>query len=104
MNSIRTRRQTISDNMITDEVFRKLIEKFIMSRDDILNIKQKDVIEFSLPLKLGNETIAKLVNALVDNANATAGSINQAIRAITRSRTYSQKMLDELMSKLEGGD
>ncbi len=104
MNSIRTRRQTISDSMITDEVFRKLIEKFIMSRDDILNIKQKDVIEFSLPLKLGNETIAKLVNALVDNANATAGSINQAIRAMTRSRTYSQKMLDELMSKLEGGD
>ena len=104
MNSIRTRRQTISDSMITDEIFRKLIEKFIMSRDDILNIKQKDVIEFSLPLKLGNETIAKLVNALVDNANATAGSINQAIRAMTRSRTYSQKMLDELMSKLEGGD
>lgn len=104
MNSTRTRRQTISDSMITDEVFRKLIEKFIMSRDDISDIKQKDVIEFSLPLKLGNETIAKLVNALVDNANATAGSINQAIRAMTRSRTYSQKMLDELMGKLEGGD
>lgn len=104
MNSTRTRRQTISDSMITDEVFEKLIEKFIMSRENITDIKQKDVIEFSLPLKLGNETIARLVNSLVDNANATAGSINQAIRAMTRSRTYSQKMLDELMEKLEGGD
>lgn len=98
----RCRRQTISDSKITDEVFEKILEKFLYSRDDITNITQRDIIEFSLPLKLSNLTIARLVTALIEDSNATAGSINQAIRAIEKSKANSDKMLDELISKLEG--
>ena len=98
----RCRRQTISDSKITDDVFEKILEKFLYSRDDITNITQRDVIEFSLPLKLSNLTIARLVTALIEDSNATAGSINQAIRAIEKSKANSNKMLNELISKLEG--
>lgn len=98
----RCRRQTISDSKITDDVFEKILEKFLYSRDDITNITQRDIIEFSLPLKLSNLTIARLVTALIEDSNATAGSINQAIRAIEKSKVNSNKMLNELISKLEG--
>lgn len=98
----RYRRQTISDSKITDDVFEKILEKFLYSRDDITNITQRDIIEFSLPLKLSNLTIARLVTALIEDSNATAGSINQAIRAIEKSKANSNKMLNELISKLEG--
>lgn len=98
----RCRRQTISDSKITDDVFEKILEKFLYSRDDITNITQRDIIEFSLPLKLSNLTIARLVAALIEDSNATAGSINQAIRAIEKSKVNSNKMLNELISKLEG--
>ena len=98
----RCRRQTISDSKITDDVFEKILEKFLYSRDDITNITQRDIIEFSLPLKLSNLTIARLVTALIEDSNATAGSINQAIRAIEKSKENSNRMLNELISKLEG--
>lgn len=98
----RCRRQTISDSKITNDVFEKILEKFLYSRDDITNITQRDIIEFSLPLKLSNLTIARLVTALIEDSNATAGSINQAIRAIEKSKSNSNKMLNELISKLEG--
>lgn len=97
-----TRRQTIPDDMITEETFGKIIEKFLMERDDIQDIAQKDVVEFSLPLKLSNKTIARLINALIDGANATAGSVNQLIRFKNKQNDKNQKMLSELMAKLQG--
>ena len=97
-----TRRQTIPDDMITEETLGKIIEKFLMERDDIQDITQKDVVEFSLPLKLSNKTIARLINALVDGANATAGSVNQLIRFKNKQNDKNQKMLSELMAKLQG--
>lgn len=97
-----TRRQTIPDDMITEETLGKIIEKFLIERDDIQDIAQKDVVEFSLPLKLSNKTIARLINALVDGANATAGSVNQLIRFKNKQNDKNQKMLSELMAKLQG--
>lgn len=97
-----TRRQTIPDDMITEETLGKIIEKFLIERDDIQDIAQKDVVEFSLPLKLSNKTIARLINALVDGANATTGSVNQLIRFKNKQNDKNQKMLSELMAKLQG--
>lgn len=97
-----TRRQTIPDDMITEETLGKIIEKFLIERDDIQDIAQKDVVEFSLPLKLSNKTIARLINALIDGANATAGSVNQLIRFKNKQNDKNQKMLSELMAKLQG--
>lgn len=95
----RVKRKVINDRDISPALFEKLKAKCIKECSEL---KQKNIIEVLCKLNLSNVTIAKIVNDLVDGANATQGSIASMIRFLKTSQT-SQKMAQEL-DKLLGDD
>lgn len=95
----RVKRKVINDRDISPSLFEKLKAKCIKECSEL---KQKNIIEVLCKLNLSNVTIARIVNDLVDGANATQGSIASMIRFLKTSQT-SQKMAQEL-DKLLGDD
>ena len=95
----RVKRKVINDRDISPALFEKLKAKCIKECSEL---KQKNIIEVLCKLNLSNVTIARIVNDLVDGANATQGSIASMIRFLKTSQT-SQKMAQEL-DKLLGDD
>lgn len=95
----RVKRKIINDRDISPSLFEKLKNKCVK---ECKELKQKDIIEVLYKLNLSNVTIAKIVNDLVEGANATQGSIASMIRFLKTSQT-SQKMAQEL-DKLLGDD
>lgn len=93
----RVKRKIINDRDISPSLFEKLKTKCLK---ECKELKQKDIIEVLYKLNLSNVTIAKIVNDLVDGANATQGSIASMIRFLKTSQT-SQKMAQELDRLLE---
>lgn len=93
------KRKVIFDKDISPAMFEKIKTKCtngIAHRP----LTQKDIIEFLYPLKLSNVTIAKVVNDLVEGANATQGSIASMIRFLKQSKK-SVDMAKELEKLLE---
>lgn len=88
----RVKRKIINDRDISPSLFEKLKNKCVK---ECKELKQKDIIEVLYKLNLSNVTIAKIVNDLIDGANATQGSIASMIRFLKTSQT-SQKMAQEL--------
>ena len=95
----RVKRKVINDRDISPALFEKLKAKCIKECSEL---KQNNIIEVLCKLNLSNVTIARIVNDLVDGANATQGSIASMIRFLKTSQT-SQKMAQEL-DKLLGDD
>ena len=93
----RVKRKIINDRDISPSLFEKLKNKCVK---ECKELKQKDIIEVLYKLNLSNVTIAKIVNDLIDGANATQGSIASMIRFLKTSQT-SQKMAQELDKLLE---
>lgn len=96
MIKIKTRRKTYPDEFVTDKIFDKLIDKVFESVDTPYENTQQNVIKILLPLGFSNKVIAKVINASVIDANATAGSVATMIRRI-RDRN---KMQSELLQAL----
>lgn len=93
-DSIRLRRRTIPDSSITEEIYFKLLSK-IMSQD--IELTQKNITETLVPLKISNNTIARVINDLIPGAKATAGSV----AIILNNKRKKSNMIDELMRQLE---
>lgn len=90
--------KVIRDNMITDEIFDKLIGKVYIELAD-KEVTQMNIYNVLHPLKISNTTIAKVINLLIPNASATANSIQSLLTSKKKQR--SNPMLDELLSELD---
>lgn len=99
MSSTISRRQTISDNMINEQTFYKLLNYTLTKVKDVNNINQTEIVNILVPKKLSNITIAKVVNVLIPEAKATKGSIASLIKHIKNKTS----LLDELLQEI-GGD
>lgn len=93
----RTKRKIINDRDISPSLFEKLKKK---CQTSCVELKQKNIIEVLYELNLSNVTIARVINDLVEGANATQGSVASMIRFLKTSQT-SQKMAQELDKLLE---
>lgn len=91
------RRKVIDDKLITEDILGKIIAKVYATVDNPYDIGQQDIISVTLPLKLSNTTIARVINEMIPNSKATQGSVASLIRFMNRK----DDMLDELLSKLE---
>lgn len=90
------RRETISDNLITSEILFKLLNYVLSKVDDADNMSQTEIVNVLLPKKLSNITIAKIINILLPNAQATKGSVASLIRHIKSKGS----MIDELLKDI----
>lgn len=96
---VKLRRKTISDSLIDDEFYFKILTAIVKNIGDS-EPTQKDIIKLGLELNLSNNMIAKIVNDLIPNARATAGSIASALRVKRKQldlvRELELKLLEEL--------
>lgn len=93
----KSRRQTISDNLITPEIQEKIAIKLYEQVEDVYSISQIELVKLMLDMKLANETMAKIVNKMLPNAHATKGSIASLIKHIRNGNN----LLNELLEGLE---
>ena len=93
----REKRKIINDRDISPSLFEKLKNK---CKRECLTLSQKNIIELLYPLNISNITLAKIVNDLVEGANATQGSIASMIRFLKQSEK-SVDMAKELEKLLE---
>lgn len=93
----KSRRQTISDNLITPEIQEKIAVKLYEQVEDVYNISQIELVNLMLNMKLANETMAKIVNKMIPDAHATKGSIASLIKHIRNGND----LLNELLEGLE---
>ena len=98
--TVKTRRKTISDRNVTDEILDRIIMHIYSVLEDVNDIHQKDLVEILLPLNLSNKTIAKICNMLVPNAKATTGSIASLIRYIKGYTKEDNELINELLDKI----
>lgn len=90
------RRETISDNLITEQIFYKLLNYTLANVKDQDNISQVEVVNLLLPKKISNLTISKVVNVLIPNAKATAGSIASLVRHIKNKHNLIDELLQDI--------
>lgn len=93
----KTRRKTLSDTQITDELISKIANKVMQEVHADGNITQGLMIDCMLPMNLSNATMARVINYILDIDSSTAGSV----ASIIRSRKGSSEMLIELLQLLE---
>ena len=93
----RVKRKIINDRDISPSLFEKLKNKCVKECGEL---KQKNIIEVLYKLNISNVTIARVINDLIKEANATQGSVASMIRFLKTSQT-SQKMAQELDKLLE---
>lgn len=96
---VTTRRKVIKDNLITQDIYGKLIGKLFIELQD-KDVTQSNIIDVLLPLNISNQTIARVVNDLIPNTKATGGSIASMIR-FKKNKNKDDTLLNELVSKLE---
>lgn len=92
-----TRRKTIDDKLITNDIFDKIVAKVLDKFDNIYDLKQSHLLPILLDMNLSNKTIARVINYLLSGANATEGSIASLIRA----NKNKNDLLNDLLEKLE---
>lgn len=93
---IKSRRQTISDNLITPEIQEKIAIKLYEQVEDVYNVSQIELVKLMLDMKLANETMAKIVNKMLPNAHATKGSIASLIKHIRNGNNLLNELLEGL--------
>ena len=92
----KSRRQTISDNLITPEIQEKIAIKLYEQVEDVYSISQIELVKLMLDMKLANETMAKIVNKMLPNAHATKGSIASLIKHIRNGNNLLNELLEGL--------
>lgn len=96
-----TRRKTIADNEITEEILDiimgKMFEKF--TKEEI-ELNQQNIIKALLPLKLSNKMIARVIKELIPDSNPSAGSVAIQIRNINKKKNTTQQLLDLIEKEL----
>ena len=91
-----TRRQTISDNLITPEIQDKIAMKVYEKVENVYDLSQIEIVKIMLDMKLSNETIAKIVNKMIPKAHATKGSVASLIKHIRNGNNLLNELLEEL--------
>ena len=94
---IKTRRKTINDELIDEELYFKILSNIVSSIGD-KEPKQKDIIRLGTELNLSNNMIAKIINDLIPEAKATGGSVASALR-VKRKQLDLIKELELKISK-----
>lgn len=92
----KSRRQTISDNLITPEIQEKIAIKLYEQVEDVYNVSQIELVKLMLDMKLANETMAKIVNKMLPSAHATKGSIASLIKHIRNGNNLLNELLEGL--------
>lgn len=93
----RVRRKTISDELITEEILGKLIEKVYSECKEPCAITQLEVVSILLNYKIGNKTIARVVKEILPDSKVTTGSVASLIKYIRQG----DDLLNELINSLE---
>lgn len=101
MEPVKTRRQTISDNEVTKEIFDKIMDKiFEKFTKEEMELSQQNIIKTLLPLKLSNRMIARIIKELLPNSNPSAGSVAIQIRNFNKKEYTTQKLLELIEREL----
>lgn len=87
----RTRRKTVSDKLITDELINKLSMKCAT-----LNTR-REIVEKLLKLNLSNAAMAKVINKTIPHSKATANSVAAIVNSIRKDN----QLVDELLQEIE---
>ena len=92
-----SKRKTISDKMINEELYAKALYNLCskLERDNI-EVTQHNIIKILLPMKFSNTMIAVFINDLIPEANATRGSVATQINYLKRKRNETEMLLDEI--------
>ena len=100
----KTRRKTLNDKLITDEMIADLGLAYLTVAEDPFNLKQVEIIEhfvFDSKFNLGNETIARIVQYLIPESKPTAGGVASQLRNIRKRRNEIDMLMNELMKGVE---
>lgn len=92
----RSRRKTISDSLIDDELLKKIVQKLYTKVSDIYNPSQLELIDIMLPMGLSNKTMARIVNEMCIECKATENSV----RALIKYKRNKDDMLNNLLKDL----
>ena len=96
-----TRRKTIADNEITEEILDIIMEKmFEKFTKEEIELSQQNIIKTLLPLKLSNKMIARVIKELIPDSNPSAGSVAIQIRNINKKKNTTQQLLDLIEKEL----
>lgn len=87
----RSRRKTVSDKLITDELINKLSMKCAT-----LNTR-REIVEKLLKLNLSNAVMAKVINKTIPYSKATANSVAAIVNSIRKDN----QLVDELLQEIE---
>ena len=96
-NTNANKRQTISDEFVTDEMVTTIVNMVYGKVDNVFDVSKKDVIKILMKTKLSNATIARVVNQIFPGAQCTKGSVASMIKHI---RTQ-ESIIDNLLSEVE---
>lgn len=93
------RRKTIlRDKRVDDELLMRFAFKIYSDLKDINHFTQMDIVKSGLKLKLGNKTIARLINNMIAGSKATENSVGVIVARIKREQ---EEYLD-LLRRFEG--
>ena len=97
-----TRRRTINDSLITQDIIDKLVVYTYEHLENIYEFSQTDIVKtlISKTTKLSNVTIARVIRAMLPESGATANSVNVIINRLKKRSNEIDELLNEL--NLEG--
>lgn len=95
---VTTRRKTINDSLITQDIIDKLVVYTYEHLDNIYEFSQADIVSVLMKktTKLSNTTIARIIRAILPESGATANSVN----VIQNRLKQRSNLIDELISEL----
>lgn len=96
-----TRRKTIADEAITDDAVVAIVNMVFDKATDPSTITQKEIVKILLNTKLGNKTMARVVNLILPTAKATANSIASLIKHIRKSTVDIDVLLLEIEKDIQ---
>lgn len=99
---IKERRKTISDNLITDNVYENLLGYTFFKLQD-QEVTQINIIKTLLPKNISNTTIARVINDIILEAKATKGSVASQIRSMNKQSTEVDELLADIEKEMMNG-
>lgn len=99
---IKERRKTISDNLITDNVYQNLLGYTFFKLQD-MEVTQINIIKTLLPKNISNATIARIINDIILEAKATKGSVASQIRSMNKQSTEVDELLADIEKEMMNG-
>ena len=97
-----TRRKTINDSLITQDIIDKLVVYTYEHLENIYEFSQTDIVSVLMhkTTKLSNTTIARIIRAMLPESGATANSVNVIQNRLKQRNNVIDELLNEL--NLEG--